>query len=233
MEFLRLGGLAVCLVGRRISTSKWWDEWHRAAPGQGGVRAAGRPSCLRDSHDASSVPNDWRSGQPIRGRRDGARCAAGAVRPSTKGRPALRQAPRTVTDVFPGNDRSLEEVVERCIRWVVAERGDGRSGTAAITESEVEKVAERTMEARLAERADFGPWLELAAEVEPLFGPMARDPVFQRALSRNIARRTAYCIRESDGVPGSPLVAGLLGAPRIRAGAEPAPGGSPRRHVRT
>jgi hypothetical protein len=49
-------------------------------------------------------------------------------------------------------------------------------------------VAERTMEARVAERADFGPWLELAAEVEPLFGPMARDPVFQRALSRNIAR---------------------------------------------
>lgn len=78
----------------------------------------------------------------------------------------------------------------------------------------MEKVAERTMEARLAERADFGPWLELAAEVEPLFGPMARDPVFQRALSRNIARRTAYCIRESDGVPGSPLVAGLLVSPR-------------------
>jgi GNAT superfamily N-acetyltransferase len=75
-------------------------------------------------------------------------------------------------------------------------------------------VAERTMEARAAERADFGPWLELAKEVEPLFGPMARDPIFQRALSRNIARGTAYCIRENDGGMGSRLVAGLLLSPR-------------------
>jgi len=75
-------------------------------------------------------------------------------------------------------------------------------------------VAERTMEARVAERADFGPWLELAAEVETLFGPMARDPVFQRALLRSIARGTAFCIRENDGCPGSHLVAGLLLSPR-------------------
>ena len=75
-------------------------------------------------------------------------------------------------------------------------------------------VAERTMEARVAERADFGPWLKLAAEVEPLFGPIARDPAFQRALSRNIARGTALCIRENDGCPGSRLVAGLLLSPR-------------------
>ena len=70
------------------------------------------------------------------------------------------------------------------------------------------------MEARVAERADFGPWLELAAEVETLFGPMARDPVFQRALLRSIARGTAFCIRENDGCPGSHLVAGLLLSPR-------------------
>jgi len=75
-------------------------------------------------------------------------------------------------------------------------------------------VAEETMVARVAERADFGPWLELAAEVEPLFGPMTRDPVFQRALSRNIARGTAFCMRENDGCPGSRLVAGLLLSPR-------------------
>lgn len=78
----------------------------------------------------------------------------------------------------------------------------------------VEKVAETTIGARRAERADFGPWLELAAQVEPLFGPMAHDPVFQRALSRSIVRGTAYCIRERDDVPGSPLVAGLLVSPR-------------------
>ena len=75
-------------------------------------------------------------------------------------------------------------------------------------------VAERTVEARVAERADFRPWLELAVEVEPLFGPMARDPIFQRALSRNIARGTAFCIRENDGCSGSRLVAGLLLSPR-------------------
>ncbi len=74
-------------------------------------------------------------------------------------------------------------------------------------------VTERTIEVRAAERADFAPWLKLAAEVEPLFGPMARDPVFQRALSRNIARGTAFCVRESDA-PGSRLLAGLLLSPR-------------------
>jgi GNAT superfamily N-acetyltransferase len=81
-------------------------------------------------------------------------------------------------------------------------------------ETEMGSVAERTMEAHVAERADFGPWLELATEVEPLFGPMAHDPVFQRALSRSIARGTAYCIREHDGGMGSRLVAGLLLSPR-------------------
>jgi GNAT superfamily N-acetyltransferase len=75
-------------------------------------------------------------------------------------------------------------------------------------------VAQRTIEARVAERADFGPWLELAVEVEPLFGPMVQDPVFQRALLRNIARGTAFCIRENEGHPGSRLVAGLLLSPR-------------------
>ncbi len=74
-------------------------------------------------------------------------------------------------------------------------------------------ITQRTTEVRVAERADFGPWLELAAEVEPLFGPMARDPVFQRALSRNIARGTAFCIRESDS-PGSRLLGGVLLSPR-------------------
>lgn len=76
------------------------------------------------------------------------------------------------------------------------------------------RVAERVAEAWVAERADFGPWLDLAAELEPLFGPMARDPVFQRALSRNIARGTAFCIRECGGPPGTRLLAGLLLSPR-------------------
>ncbi len=76
------------------------------------------------------------------------------------------------------------------------------------------EVAERIAEACVAERADFEPWLELAAELEPLFGPMARDPVFQRALLRNIARGTAFCIRERGAPPGARLLAGLLLSPR-------------------
>lgn len=78
----------------------------------------------------------------------------------------------------------------------------------------MERILQTARVPRVAERADSGPWLALTAEVEPLFGPMARDPVFQRALSRCIARGTAYCIRECDEAPGSPLVAGLLLSPR-------------------
>ncbi len=78
----------------------------------------------------------------------------------------------------------------------------------------MDNVAEKTLAARRAERADFAPWLDLALEVEPLFGPMSRDPVFQRAVLRNIARGTAYCIRENDATPGSRLLAGLLLSPR-------------------
>jgi len=65
-----------------------------------------------------------------------------------------------------------------------------------------------------AQREDLTPWLDLAAEVEPLFGPMVEDPVFRRALSRTISRGTAYCIREGDGSAGSRLLAGLLLSPR-------------------
>ena len=66
------------------------------------------------------------------------------------------------------------------------------------------------MRVRRAQREDLNPWLEIVAEVEPLFGPMVDDPVFRRALSRNISRGTAYCIRERDGSPGARLLAGLL-----------------------
>ncbi|MDD5219867.1 MAG: GNAT family N-acetyltransferase [Candidatus Bipolaricaulis sp.] len=63
---------------------------------------------------------------------------------------------------------------------------------------------------RVAKREDYCAWLDLAAEVEPLFGPMVDDPVFRRVLSRNLGRGSAYCIREHDGPAGSRLVAGLL-----------------------
>jgi len=62
----------------------------------------------------------------------------------------------------------------------------------------------------LAQPTDLPAWLDLAAEVEFLFGPMIADPGFHAALERNIARQTAFCIREQDGAPGRPLMGALL-----------------------
>ncbi len=59
-----------------------------------------------------------------------------------------------------------------------------------------------------ATAADIPAWYTLAAEVEPLFGPMVSEPGFQRALAKNIARGTALCVRA--GAPGSALLGGLL-----------------------
>jgi ribosomal protein S18 acetylase RimI-like enzyme len=66
------------------------------------------------------------------------------------------------------------------------------------------------MHVALARPADISAWLELAAEVEPLFGPMVADPGFHAALERTTQRQTAFCIRQQDGAPGAPLMGGLL-----------------------
>ena len=62
----------------------------------------------------------------------------------------------------------------------------------------------------LATQADVASWLDLAAEVEPLFGPMVGDPAFCQALRRNVARRSAFCVRAAGGPPGATLIGGLL-----------------------
>ena len=66
------------------------------------------------------------------------------------------------------------------------------------------------MQVQLATSADIPRWLELAAEVEFLFGPMVDQPNFQAALRKNIDRDSAYCVREQDGSPGTALMGGLL-----------------------
>jgi ribosomal protein S18 acetylase RimI-like enzyme len=43
---------------------------------------------------------------------------------------------------------------------------------------------------------DVASWLEIAREVEPLFGPM---PDFESTLRRNICRGTALCVRDPSG----------------------------------
>jgi broad specificity phosphatase PhoE/GNAT superfamily N-acetyltransferase len=69
------------------------------------------------------------------------------------------------------------------------------------------------MRIAIARERDIPSWLDLAAEVEPLFGPMVDDPRFHEALRRNVARGTAFCLRAGDGPPGAPLVGGLLLSP--------------------
>lgn len=66
------------------------------------------------------------------------------------------------------------------------------------------------MKVQVAQTEDVESWLSLAAEVEHLFGPMVDEPGFMSALMRNIERGSAFCIRESDGLAGAPLLAGVL-----------------------
>lgn len=70
------------------------------------------------------------------------------------------------------------------------------------------------MRVECATMADIPNWLLLAAEVEGLFGSLVDNPGFRRALTRNIERGTAYCVREHQGVLGNPLKGGLLWSPR-------------------
>jgi ribosomal protein S18 acetylase RimI-like enzyme len=66
------------------------------------------------------------------------------------------------------------------------------------------------MHVQIAAKADFPGWLDLAAEVEPLFGPMVAEPTFHAALHGHLERGTAFCVRAEDGPPGKPLLGGLL-----------------------
>lgn len=58
--------------------------------------------------------------------------------------------------------------------------------------------------------ADLPAWRLLAAEVEPLFGPMVGQPEFEAALARKVERGLALCVREGGGLPGARLLGGLL-----------------------
>ncbi|HOI73733.1 MAG TPA: GNAT family N-acetyltransferase [Syntrophales bacterium] len=45
---------------------------------------------------------------------------------------------------------------------------------------------------------DFIGWLDLAREVEPLFGPMVDDAAFREGLKRAIEEKRAFCVSETD-----------------------------------
>jgi ribosomal protein S18 acetylase RimI-like enzyme len=64
---------------------------------------------------------------------------------------------------------------------------------------------------------DIPAWLDLAAEVETLFGvALTSDDGFLKALHRNVCRGTAMCVREDDDLPGAFLCGGLLYSPTHR-----------------
>ena len=56
---------------------------------------------------------------------------------------------------------------------------------------------------------DYSQWIELAREVEPLFGPMVEDPDFRKDLRQAISGGSAFCIRRSTGVMGNHYQAAL------------------------
>ncbi len=57
---------------------------------------------------------------------------------------------------------------------------------------------------------DFYQWIQLAKEVEPLFGPMVEDPKFKEGLKQAISGGDAFCIRKADGGNGQILQGGII-----------------------
>ena len=57
---------------------------------------------------------------------------------------------------------------------------------------------------------DFDQWIRLATEVEPLFGPMVKDPRFNEGLRQAILDGNAFCIRKADSGDGKTLQGGIV-----------------------
>jgi ribosomal protein S18 acetylase RimI-like enzyme len=63
---------------------------------------------------------------------------------------------------------------------------------------------------RQAKPTDVDAWLALAQEVEPLFGPMARENSFHAALHQAISSRTAFCAVAGEGANPAALAGGVV-----------------------
>lgn len=57
---------------------------------------------------------------------------------------------------------------------------------------------------------DMPGWLQLAKEVEPLFGPMVESPDFFDALSKTILGGTAFCLRDEADRENCGLCGGII-----------------------
>jgi GNAT superfamily N-acetyltransferase len=58
------------------------------------------------------------------------------------------------------------------------------------------KIEEHMKTVRLSTPNDYPDWLELAKEVEPLFGPMTDDPIFCDGLRKAILEKNTFCVTE-------------------------------------
>lgn len=63
-----------------------------------------------------------------------------------------------------------------------------------------------------SKKEDIPAWLNLAREVEPLFGPMADEEPFKEALIKALDEGNAFCIKESAS-GNSPIYGGVVIAP--------------------
>lgn len=61
-----------------------------------------------------------------------------------------------------------------------------------------------------SKKSDFDAWISLAREVEPLFGPMADEIVFQEALRKAISSNSAFCIYSDAKENNQYLIGGVL-----------------------
>jgi ribosomal protein S18 acetylase RimI-like enzyme len=62
------------------------------------------------------------------------------------------------------------------------------------------------LEAQYAEHKDFEDLLELAKEVEHLFGPMSNEESFQKALKETIDEKRGFCINSEKNLCGGIMI---------------------------
>ena len=67
------------------------------------------------------------------------------------------------------------------------------------------------MKTELASNTDYDSWLNLALEIEPLFGTMVEEKSFQNAFKQSIFNKSAFCIHTSEDAEQIPkLVGGIM-----------------------
>ncbi len=67
-----------------------------------------------------------------------------------------------------------------------------------------------TIHPQLSNLDDYEYWLSLAREVEPLFGAMVDDPIFQSSVQQAIENGSAICVKSLEENPSGKLLGGVI-----------------------